>query len=765
MKLATAIAIVIVGAWNAACLSAAEPSVRNLNIRGLQVGGTTALVIEGDDLGKTPRLLLPFPAKQTLKPGGTDKQATFDVSLPADVIPGYHHLRVVTEGGISLPTIIAVDRLPQLAFAALVEQVPVALHGVVGGSNTVETSFQGKAGQKVIVDVESHRLGSKLRPIIHLISPKKLQLAWAWPSSTLLFGDARLEATLPEDGVYTVTLHDAEYAASAPSFFRLKIGQWSSVEQVFPPVVAKGQSPTLELLGRGESQRISIAPPKILGPLPLAWPKDGIWSGPRPFVMVSSQPEFVKQTVSEKLQDLPAVPLGVSGRLLTPYEEDRYRVAVAPNSKVRLEVFAERIGSPLDVALVVRNDKGDQLARAEDSPGTLDPALEYAVPDKVTSIVVGVIDASGRGGSRGVYRLTVDPQSPASRSYRLTTTMQRVALPVGGRSVLPIHIERRGYAGKFDLAPAAPGLRFDGLTIPDDADGTLLTVERGDANSDAVVTTFRGRDADGIEHAVVVKGHPLERLQPWLANEIALAPTIAKAADFQVDWINLPSDVGIVPGIKLTLPVKVLRSNPKTLVKLTLVTSQNVVLVNNQPDPAKTIRQEKPIELGDKAPTGDVVALIPLELPAPVYDVAIQAELQSPDKKITYATAFTPVKRLAVRQPLVVQLAGKPQIEAAVDPKKGGSVKIQGKVERREGLKGDVTLTVTGLPPGAKADALTLKADASDFAVNVTLPPNVTAGEIKGLKLGANAAPDPKQPAQRVKSKEVDLTLIVKVTK
>ena len=56
---------------------------------------------------------------------------------------------------------------------------------------------------------------------------------------------------------------------------------------------------------------------------------------------------------------------------------------MTPTTKVRFEVFAERLGSPLDAALVVRNEPGADLARVEDGPGTLDPVLEYAVPDKV----------------------------------------------------------------------------------------------------------------------------------------------------------------------------------------------------------------------------------------------------------------------------------------------------------------------------------------------------------------------------------------------
>jgi hypothetical protein len=458
---------------------------------------------------------------------------------------------------------------------------------------------------------------------------------------------------------------------------------------------------------------------------------------------------------------------GVSGRLSTSHEEDRYRVAVSPGKKVKLEVFAERLGSPIDCAIVVRDDKGAQLARGEDSPGTLDPALEYTVPDKVTSIIVGVVDAQGQGGPRGVYRLTVDPQEAAKSEFKLTTTVQRGALPAAGRQVVSVLIERRGYAGKVDLVAAGlpPGIKMDGVTIPDGADGTLLTIERGDAAFPAGVVTWRGRGTDGNERPVIIKGHPLDRLQPWLATEIALAPTTTKAADFQVAFGNLPSDAGIVPGNKLTLPINVTRANPKTVVKLALLTSQVPPLANNQPDPNKTIRQEKPVELGDKAPSGEVAVLVPVELPSQVYDIAVQAELLTPDKKIVLASAVTPVRRLPVRLPLLVAIDGSPHIDVPLDPKKGATLKIPGKIERREGLKGDVSVTLTGLPAGAKADTVTVKGDATTFAIDVVLPPNVPVGEIKGLKVGASAAPDPKQPAQRVKSRDVEVTLVVKATK
>ena len=38
----------------------------------------------------------------------------------------------------------------------------------------------------------------------------------------------------------------------------------------------------------------------------------------------------------------------------------------------------------------------------------------------------------------------------------------------------------------------------------------------------------------------MLKGDPLERLQPWMASELAVAPTTAKGVDFQVEWRDLP---------------------------------------------------------------------------------------------------------------------------------------------------------------------------------------------------------------------------------
>jgi hypothetical protein len=121
-------------------------------------------------------------------------------------------------------------------------------------------------------------------------------------------------------------------------------------------------------------------------------------------------------------------------------------------------------------------------------------------------------------------------------------------------------------------------------------------------------------------------------------------------------------------------------------------------------------------------------------------------------------TAFTPVKRLNVRNHLVVQLTTPPRVEVTLDAKQNAMFKLEGKIERREGLTGDVAVTLSDLPPGIRADQVNVKADAVDFAINIVVPPNARAAEWPGLKLSASG----QQNGQRVKSREVDVVLTVK---
>jgi hypothetical protein len=104
------------------------------------------------------------------------------------------------------------------------------------------------------------------------------------------------------------------------------------------------------------------------------------------------------------------------------------------------------------------------------------------------------------------------------------------------------------------------------------------------------------------------------------------------------------------------------------------------------------------------------------------------------------------VKRLKAVSPVLVALDGPARVEVQLEKKTGATVKWSGKIQRLEGVKGDVALTLEGLPKGVTDPKVTVTADKSEFSVALKLPPTADPGETRGitlfgtLRLASNAA-------------------------
>jgi hypothetical protein len=85
---------------------------------------------------------------------------------------------------------------------------------------------------------------------------------------------------------------------------------------------------------------------------------------------------------------------------------------------------------------------------------------------------------------------------------------------------------------------------------------------------------------------------------------------------------------------------------------------------------------------------------------------------------------------------------------------------LAGTIERRDKFQGEVAVTISGLPKEFKAPAATLKGEEAKFSLPISIPPGVTAGEIP-LELSASASINPKQPNVKVRSRDVDVVLVI----
>jgi len=819
---------------------AKPPEIRSINVRGLQIGHPTVITIDGVDLLPAPKLWLNAHVIEAML---DDKQSSanrvvFTATLPSESTPGLAQLRLATQDGLSNSMTVAIDRLPQLPLVDAITTLPSSWHGSVAGSGVSKTSFVGKAGDDVLIEVEAKRLGSKLRPVAHLYDAQRVQVAWALPSK-MLAGDCRIATKLPRDGRYSIEVHDLQYAPPGVSFFRLKVGQWQTADLAFPLAVQRGQEVALELLGPTPGLKALFQAPLDGDVIPSIWPDPQLASGSAPSVLLTSLPELIEvtptagaaaspgQVASNGEAPIAAIPVAINGRLDVPGQVDLYRLTTTPGAKLTFEVFGEQLGSPIDAVLEVRNKDGGVLASNDDGTNSLDSRLEFTVPAYVDTVIVALRDALDVGGLQAVYRLVVTDGAKPTPEVRVLAKSDSANVASGESQVLEVNVTRRGYDGPLQLVPGnlPSGVTVTGTEIPAGASGTLLTLTGSGEALQQVVTTLIAKAADGAVVARVRSDAPVDDRTPlWLREQFAISATLKPLTVFRVDW----ADAGAQPLTQLQLmhkapiPVKFVRPTGFLgPLRLTIATSQLEPRVNNQPNAALTLRPERVVEVpvdpavtnatnalkmldtqlteamkqaataqGDaktaadnkvadllikktaaeqalreaeaKAPsTSELALVIPSVLPESLCDIVIKAEQLNPERNVVLRTAYSTVRRLPVLNPLVVKLNGATTIEQQLDAKTGAVVKVTGKIERQGSFKGDVNLTLSGQPGGVAITNANVKADQTDFAVELRFPANFAAGEVKGIKLNAVGPPDPQSGNQSVRS---EVELIVKLS-
>ncbi len=774
LKALPRIALALLVGSSAATTAVAAPTLTDVSPRGLQAGGTTTLTFVGGELAAQPRILLPFPiAKQGARPGAQANGAQankvqIDVTLDKATPAGIYHVRLATGDGVSNPLAIGVDELPQQPLAADLSNLPVALHGSLTGGTIVETRFTGKAGQRVVIDLEARRLGGGLEPVLEIHRPGGTLLAYS-PAQELLGGDARLDVALPADGSYTVRLYDALYRGAGPGHFRLKIGQFQYADVLLPLGVQRGKQSALEAvvtnLAAGTKWTMQTDSPFGLEPAP--WPV-GTFSGGRPRVIVSDMPEVVETppAAAGALQEV-AAPAGISGRLSQPGEVDRYLVRVKPGLRLRFDVLADRIGSPIDAVLSIQKPDGAQLAAADDGESTTDPTLDFTVPGGMDRIVVAVSDQTRQGGPRGIYRIGISEIKP---DFSLTALADRVNVPQGGVALLRVRAQRAGYSGPIKLSlpggvPAGVSLA-GGDTIPAGATDALVALRAEGNATGALVAQMIGQgignDAPGPRPALTMDS-PTARYQPWLRRELPIA--VSRAAPLQVAWEDSAAGASLVQGGTQPLGAKIARgSGTAGPVRLSLLTSQVPPIftaegpLKGRPDAAQTLRINAPVTVPANQNAGALAIVVPPALPLIEYDVAVRAELLSPDGQRVVAETVSPPRRVSVVAPsFTLALTSAAKIDARAG--KGPTGKFTGRIQR-VGFPHPVTLSLAGLPQGVASPTVVVPGDKNEFEFAIALPKGAKPGELKGLKLVGSSQLGPNKTIAAANQIDVQLNVV-----
>jgi hypothetical protein len=729
---------VAVGLVVVAAAGAETPKVISTSPFGARRGEPLEVTILGTGLEGKPRLVAPFPAEVV---GIAQDAASWKARItPGTGAPvGVYVCRVRTDDGLSNPFLFAIGQVPQVGEkeenstfdAAQTIPTPVVVEGQVAGNDVDFFRFSGKKNQRIVVDAQCSRIGSGVDPTLRLTTAGHGFVA-AVEDTPGLLTDARLTATLPEDGDYVIELSDSRYQGAPRAIYRLLVGSIPVADEIYPLGGRRGETVGLELRG-GTLPQPSIAAatltpapgdpsdqfrPRITGGL-LGIPGLDLEVESLLPLSVDDFPELRESTQpgAPRLKGVP--PVVFNGRLGVKGEEDSFLVEVVPGQRLRIEVEAASLGSALDGVLNVLGANGAVLATADDTAipvqakkaaakkaaaiNSPDPSLNFTVPAGVTEIRLALRDLRGDGGSGYPYRITVEP---IASGFHLTLAEDQINIPLGGTAAVGVEVTREGYDGPIQLnvANPPPGVTTrPGLIGPGQAVGSFTVSASPDASFEVaslqVVGEAKGPNGPLVSTATRTLTFASQATLPTnVVVQEGLPAAVSLASPIGLD--TAPGPIIVAHGTTTNIPIKATRS-PGT--EDAVLTFQALPMPGGLTIPAT--------KLEAKATEAAASINAAVEAPLGACTIALQAKGAIAGKERLIAI---PAVTIEVVRPAALELSN-----ASVEIKAGATVELKGKVARRGAFNEPATVKIDTLPAGLKADPVTVPPGQSDFTLKI----------------------------------------------
>ncbi len=708
----------VLGLAAAATARAEAPQLTEVRPYGAQRGVAAELSVQGSRLDPSTRIIAPFGIQAT----DTEPKSTlsalrkFKITVAPDTPVGIYPIRVRTDEGLSNPVLFAVGQLPQVAEKEdnstfdSAQPVPanVVIEGQSAGNDVDFFRFPGKKGQKLLVDAQCARIGSGVDPTIRLTTASRTYIASADDSPGLVT-DARLTATLPEDGDYVVELSDSRYQGGGRPIYRLLIGEVPTAEEIYPLGGRAGEVLGIELSG-GNLGGPKLAVTSLKAVPGIGWTQPKLTSlslglpGPNldlesiPGLVVGTYPELRESSDPSTSAPLGAPPVVFNGRIESKGDEDEFKVRTIPGEKLKITVAAASLGSALDGVLQVKNAAGSVLANADDVPNPLvpkgpnnqpaavntpDPSLVFTVPANTGEITLTLKDLKGEGGVGFPYRITVEPVT--TPAFTLTLGETQAALAKGGTAAIPVTIARDGYNGPITLSaenlPA--GVTVKPGTVNDGQVAGIVTLEAAsDAGFDIASIRVVGEAKAGNAVLKAVADKPVVfAQQATLPTKVIVFDSLALAATPPTGIkAEVPASVDIVHGFGNPVPIKLTREKDV----------DGALAIAAAPLPAGVTVAAS--NIAAKANEGSATVNVTTDVPLGKATIALNAKGNLKGKDRMFGL---PAVTINVVRPAAVELAA-----ANLELKAGATADLKGKVVRKAPFKDPVTIKLDACPPG-----------------------------------------------------------------
>jgi len=222
---------------------------------GGRAGTTVEVELTGAELELAEGLWFDHPGLRAVKPEDADGPK-FTVTIAPDVPLGAHDARVVGPLGVSNPRVFKVGQRPESSEAepnngpeeAQAIAIGQVVNGRINGNSDLDWfEFEGRQGRRVLARLEALGLDSRLDAELRLFDGQGAELDYRHGAPGR---EPLIDVVLPSDGTYRLEVRDVVYSGSPNHVYRLWVHDGPRVDLVRPLAVEAGRTELFELLGR-----------------------------------------------------------------------------------------------------------------------------------------------------------------------------------------------------------------------------------------------------------------------------------------------------------------------------------------------------------------------------------------------------------------------------------------------------------------------------------------------------------------------------------
>jgi hypothetical protein len=427
--------------------------------------------------------------------------AFLQVTIDPGAVTGDREIRLRATAGVTNPMLFQVGQPPETLaqdpddaseVPTVAVSLPATLNGRIMPGAVDHFRVKARAGQHLVIQVEARGLVPYLADAVPGWFQAVVALRDATGKEVAYVDDYRFDPDpvlfyeVPKDGEYTIEIRDSIYRGREDFVYRILAGEQPFITRLFPLGGRAGTPTTAAVAGWNLPWQQVQLDTKPEGD----WIRYASWRAGdgltnRVAYAVDTLPEINETEPNDAGKDAQKItaPVVINGRISRPGDVDTFRFEGQAGDEVVAEVYARRLGSPLDSLLRLIDGTGKVLAWNDDRPDkemgllthSADSYISFKLPAK-GSYVVQLSDAQRHGGEEYAYRLRLGPRHP---DFALRISPSSISV-FGGRPTVidAFAIRKDGFDGNIELAlkDAPEGFFLSGGWIPAGRDHVRLTL-------------------------------------------------------------------------------------------------------------------------------------------------------------------------------------------------------------------------------------------------------------------------------------------------